>query len=1396
LQGNYLPNNTAAAIAAVQRVQSQSDETPVFVPEPQPVDKFPGDDVPFTRLNTEFSSSLAQFREDARFVGIDGTGFVSVVIDSGADLDHPHFGPDSDGDGIADRIVHQQSYTGSASADDDHGHGTHVQGIVGSSDPDYLGVAPESNFVALKALAANGRGSFAWLEDALQWVVTNATTFNIASVNMSLSDGGFHTEAASRYGIGDELAALEALDVIVVSASGNSYSGSPGVGYPSADPNSLSIGSERTSGGLSSFSQRDPELTTVFAPGQVITAAWPGGGVRGLQGTSMASPQVAGVATLAQQLAVQELGRRLTVAEFNQLLRSTGPDAGSIPETGSSYPGVNMVRLGEAILALDGAAVDLEVTAISQTIGGSRGDGGTVDFTVSNNGSADAPASKLDVYLSRNGTISWTGDYLLGTYDVPALTAGSSTQGSLDVTLPEPNDSFWDSDVNYSIGTIVDSEFVVAESDEVNNFNSPTGGDKLDLVIENLPRNLIADNIVISSAPEVWGEVGEVTFDVVNLGGGPSQATSAAVYLSKDSTIDAGSDLFLGSLDVPRVDGSSSVSRLMNFELPDSGDEFWDVGITDYYIGVFVDSNNSETESDESDNGNRGVGEDIAEVPLVPPPATISGAVFVDREADGVFHDRFDEEFTVTHNFPGSINPFQAKTFTWTDLPEYRDNATLTIRMLADIGAASRNLSVVLDGEVQMVYFAGDLPEGTGIVLAERTMDLAGDEWQSAINDGELQISVDVNFSGSFTTNNRNFIEATLSYTAESQDMASYSQQATDSVIRGTQNVDIPVEHQAIGEATLEFMAVGYLGGATRTATLTLEDSDPVTFFEDTPASNDPLVYEQESITIPQSTLNSWLDDGRISGTVAFSNAVSAQYPGSTYELRLRYPILADDGVSQRLVTLDIGNDGSIDATTLTTVDDPSTSVDESGYYEFADVPFGEHLVSYSSTEGWDATSSVSQVVEVVPGFSNPNVDFGAHTSTIVGGVISEDTLWDNTDQSYYLAENIRIENDATLTIAPGVGVERLNLDYDIEVGTSEQGARLEVEKAVLATGLVVHPTGNVELDIVDLTEGVVDVSGSFRGTDLILAADLQVNEGANVGIRFSEFAESHVFVIHSGADVDLFYNDFSRVSENGIRALGDATATINLTRNWWDTNDESAIAAKILDNQDDDALPTVDFGGLLDVFPVLGDANHDGRLTNTDIGPFILALTNRTQYESDFPAADPSVLLDFNWTGSFTNTDIAGFVNALTGGRSRNHTAGDGSGAGNGKDGSDSQGHGGKGDEGDSSGGSNSRNSTGDSRSGRSDFDNQESSVPSIGSPGAWSGASSFTASGSTGSPQNQNGKDSDLAIPTQALRRRQCLPVLVEGLMTTFIAMLTVASRRIPMPVEMVRKSTWAET
>jgi subtilisin family serine protease len=147
--------------------------------------------------------NLDAFRADPRFADIAGQGYAIVVLDSGLNLTHPFFG---------DRIVHYQVFTDEgAGAPDGHGHGTNVTSIAASQDATYPGVAPGVNIIHLKVLRDTNSGFFSWMEQALQWVVANAATYNIAAVNMSIGDGGNYNTAQSRYGLGDELAALAAL---------------------------------------------------------------------------------------------------------------------------------------------------------------------------------------------------------------------------------------------------------------------------------------------------------------------------------------------------------------------------------------------------------------------------------------------------------------------------------------------------------------------------------------------------------------------------------------------------------------------------------------------------------------------------------------------------------------------------------------------------------------------------------------------------------------------------------------------------------------------------------------------------------------------------------------------------------------------------------------------------------------------------------------------------------------------------------------------------------------------------------------------------------------------------------------------------------------------------------
>jgi hypothetical protein len=435
------------------------------------------------------------FRSDPRFSGIDGTGYSVVFLDTGIDLDHPFFGPDEDGNQVADRIVFNADFiTGRPNAEDTRGHGTHVSSIAASQDSVYSGVAPGSGIIHLRVLDDDGFGTAQAIESALQWVVANAETYNVASVNMSLSFGDNASSPTTRpdLGIGDELAALAAQGVITVSASGNSYfnyGGAPGVSYPAADPNSLSIGAvwdaavqgpvawasgaqDFTTGPdrIVSFSQRHPTLTTVFAPGAQITAAAIGGGVTVISGTSMAAPHIAGMAAVMQQLAVQTTGQRLSVSQFTEMLSATGEpifdgddEDDNVLNTNLEFRRADMVAMANAIVS--GGLSDLALAGEIGTRSSTAPAGGRMrlNFTIANQGLTSTGAFAGDVYLSTDEVID-SSDILLGSFEENLGAGQSSRRTGYAVDLPSSVAAG-----NYFLGIVLDGQSVVEEANEQNN---------------------------------------------------------------------------------------------------------------------------------------------------------------------------------------------------------------------------------------------------------------------------------------------------------------------------------------------------------------------------------------------------------------------------------------------------------------------------------------------------------------------------------------------------------------------------------------------------------------------------------------------------------------------------------------------------------------------------------------------------------------------------------------------------------------------------------------------------------------------------------------------------------------------------------------------------------------
>lgn len=288
--------------------------------------------------------------------GLTGAGQTVVVIDSGVAYDHPALGA---GFGPGARVVGGADFSEEQDGDpyDDGpvgGHGTHVAGIIASNDPRYPGVAPDVQIVALRVFNDQGISRFAWIEQALQWVIENRTAFGapITTVNLSIGMDPGEPVTANERVLDDELTQLVDAGIFVSVAAGNGYDRLPldGASYPAAHPHVVPVGSVGGDGLLSDFSRRTPEM--LVAPGEDIHSTAPDyldGFNRKtddwyrFSGTSQAAPYVSGAAILVRQALERAGWRHITQAEIASWLRRTA-DWVFDPATQQSYPRVNLER--------------------------------------------------------------------------------------------------------------------------------------------------------------------------------------------------------------------------------------------------------------------------------------------------------------------------------------------------------------------------------------------------------------------------------------------------------------------------------------------------------------------------------------------------------------------------------------------------------------------------------------------------------------------------------------------------------------------------------------------------------------------------------------------------------------------------------------------------------------------------------------------------------------------------------------------------------------------------------------------------------------------------------------------------------------------------------------------
>ena len=245
---------------------------------------------------------------------------VVAVIDTGVDYNHPDLsanmwvntqeiagnGVDDDNNGFVDDIhgvaVVSESFSHSGDPDDDHGHGTHVAGIIASTGGNGVGgvgVAYNSKIMAIKAAQYSGVLTTADIAEGIYYAVDNGADV----INMSF--GGYGRSLVEE----DALAVAYSQAVLIAAAGNNGLPNQPcPIGapmYPAAHPWVVGVMASTSSGERAGFSNWDcvPKNGLeyeVIAPGVGIWSTLPDGSYSAWSGTSMAAPIAAGVAVLAR----------------------------------------------------------------------------------------------------------------------------------------------------------------------------------------------------------------------------------------------------------------------------------------------------------------------------------------------------------------------------------------------------------------------------------------------------------------------------------------------------------------------------------------------------------------------------------------------------------------------------------------------------------------------------------------------------------------------------------------------------------------------------------------------------------------------------------------------------------------------------------------------------------------------------------------------------------------------------------------------------------------------------------------------------------------------------------------------------------------------------------------
>ncbi len=236
---------------------------------------------------------------------------VIAVLDSGVDYAHSDLihnmwtrpanvaAYTDDQLGAVDDVHGYNAVNNSGDPMDDNGHGTHCAGIIGAEADNQEGIAGINWQVEIMPLKFMTAGGFGTTKDAIE-CINYVINRKHAGVNVRVISASWGSTAKSK-ALEDAIRKASDEGILFVAASGNAgVNGDKSPHYPAGYdlPNMLSVAALDRKDELASFSNYGAKSVHIAAPGVDILSTWLNDSFEEHSGTSMATPEVAGVAGL------------------------------------------------------------------------------------------------------------------------------------------------------------------------------------------------------------------------------------------------------------------------------------------------------------------------------------------------------------------------------------------------------------------------------------------------------------------------------------------------------------------------------------------------------------------------------------------------------------------------------------------------------------------------------------------------------------------------------------------------------------------------------------------------------------------------------------------------------------------------------------------------------------------------------------------------------------------------------------------------------------------------------------------------------------------------------------------------------------------------------------------